>query len=75
MTCLDVILRLVRPGETVIAGDDIYGGTNRLLTYLKNHLGVDVQHVDTTNLDAVLPHLKPGNKSVIHPLTWLQACL
>jgi O-acetylhomoserine/O-acetylserine sulfhydrylase-like pyridoxal-dependent enzyme len=35
MTALDVILRLVSPGDTVVAGDDIYGGTDRLLTYMK----------------------------------------
>lgn len=62
MTCLDTILRLVRPGETVLAGDDLYGGTNRLLTYLGTHGGVDVRHVDTTDVDKVIPHLGPGNK-------------
>ncbi|WWD22393.1 cystathionine beta-lyase [Kwoniella shandongensis] len=62
MTCLDTILRLVKPGETVLAGDDLYGGTNRLLTYLGTHGGVDVRHVDTTKVEAVLPHLEPGNK-------------
>ncbi|BEI87502.1 uncharacterized protein CcaverHIS019_0102200 [Cutaneotrichosporon cavernicola] len=62
MTCLDVILRLVKPGETVLAGDDLYGGTNRLLTYLSSHGGVDVRHVDTTKVEGVMPHLEPGNK-------------
>ncbi|WVQ76274.1 cystathionine beta-lyase [Cryptococcus sp. DSM 104548] len=62
MTCLDTILRLVKPGETVIAGDDIYGGTNRLLTYLGTHGGVDVRHVDTTGVKNLLPHLGAGNK-------------
>ncbi|KAL7418885.1 cystathionine beta-lyase [Cryptotrichosporon argae] len=62
MTCLDVILRLVKPGETVLAGDDLYGGTNRLLTYVKSHGGVNVVHADTTRVDALLPHLKEGNK-------------
>jgi cystathionine beta-lyase/cystathionine gamma-synthase len=62
MTCLDMILRLVKPGETVLAGDDIYGGTNRLLTYLSTHGGVDVQHLDTTRPELLLPHLTEGNK-------------
>jgi cystathionine beta-lyase/cystathionine gamma-synthase len=62
MTSLDTILRLVKPGETVIAGDDIYGGTNRLLTYLGTHGGVNVIHVDTTEVEAIMPHLVPGNK-------------
>ncbi|WWC66872.1 cystathionine beta-lyase [Kwoniella pini CBS 10737] len=62
MTCLDTILRLVKPGETVLAGDDLYGGTNRLLTYLGTHGGVKVIHADTTRIEALRPHLQPGNK-------------
>lgn len=46
MTALDVILRLVRAGDVIIAGDDIYGGTDRLLTYMKDHGMADVRHVD-----------------------------
>jgi len=53
MGALDVITRLLKPGDEVITGDDLYGGTNRLLTYLKNSQGVVVHHVDTTNADNV----------------------
>lgn len=53
MGALDVITRLLKPGDEVITGDDLYGGTNRLLTYLKNNQGVIVHHVDTTNVDSV----------------------
>ncbi|WVF66200.1 cystathionine beta-lyase [Kwoniella sp. CBS 6097] len=62
MTCLDTILRMVKPGETVLAGDDLYGGTNRLLTYLGTHGGVNVIHADTTRIEALRPYLQPGNK-------------
>ncbi|KAK0629914.1 Cys/Met metabolism PLP-dependent enzyme-domain-containing protein [Bombardia bombarda] len=54
MGALDVITRLLRPGDEVITGDDLYGGTNRLLTYLKNNQGVIVHHVDTTNVSNVV---------------------
>ncbi|KAK4186882.1 Cys/Met metabolism PLP-dependent enzyme-domain-containing protein [Podospora australis] len=53
MGALDVITRLLKPGDEVITGDDLYGGTNRLLTYLKNNQGVIVHHVDSTNVDRV----------------------
>lgn len=53
MGALDVITRLLRPGDEVITGDDLYGGTNRLLTYLSTNQGVVVRHVDTTNVDRV----------------------
>ncbi|KAI1116828.1 cystathionine beta-l [Nemania sp. NC0429] len=53
MGALDVITRLLRPGDEVITGDDLYGGTNRLLTYLSTNQGIVVRHVDTTELEKV----------------------
>jgi cystathionine beta-lyase len=53
MGALDVITRVLKPGDEVVTGDDLYGGTNRLLTYLKNHNDIKVHHVDTTKLDVL----------------------
>jgi cystathionine beta-lyase len=53
MTALDVITRLLRPGDEVVTGDDLYGGTHRLLKHLSSHGGIIVHHVDTTNPEAV----------------------
>ncbi|GJC93903.1 cystathionine betalyase [Colletotrichum higginsianum] len=53
MGALDVITRLLRPGDEVITGDDLYGGTNRLLAYLSSNQGIIVHHVDTTNVENV----------------------
>ncbi|KAM7217025.1 Cys/Met metabolism PLP-dependent enzyme domain containing protein [Rhypophila decipiens] len=65
MGALDVITRLLKPGDEVITGDDLYGGTNRLLTYLKNNQGVMVHHVDTTNLDKVKAALSDKTAMVL----------
>lgn len=65
MAALDVITRILKPGDEVIAGDDIYGGTNRLLTYLKSHNGVIVNHVDTTDTKVILPHLSDKTAMVL----------
>ncbi|KAK9770316.1 putative Cys/Met metabolism PLP-dependent enzyme-domain-containing protein [Seiridium cardinale] len=53
MGALDVITRMLRPGDEVITGDDLYGGTNRLLTYLASNQGIVVHHVDTTTVKRV----------------------
>ncbi|KAJ1551581.1 cystathionine beta-lyase [Cladochytrium tenue] len=53
MSALDIILRLVRHDEEIVAGDDLYGGTNRLLTQLARVAGIRVHHVDTTDVAAV----------------------
>ena len=46
MGALDVIFRLLKPGEEIIAGNDLYGGSNRLLGYLKTHNGIHTHHVE-----------------------------
>lgn len=51
MAALDTICRLLLPGDEVVTGNDLYGGTNRLLSHLAQ-LGVVVHHVDTTDLSA-----------------------
>ena len=65
MAALDVITRLLKPGCEVIAADDLYGGTNRLLAYLRTHMGVTVHHVDTTVADSVIPVLNPGKTAMV----------
>ena len=49
MAALSVVLRLVRAGQHVVAGDDIYGGTSRLLAQVAPGLGIDVTNVDTSD--------------------------
>ena len=53
MGALDVITRLLKPGDEVVTGDDLYGGTNRLLKFLSVHGGIIVHHVDTTDPEKV----------------------
>ncbi|KII89746.1 hypothetical protein PLICRDRAFT_39906 [Plicaturopsis crispa FD-325 SS-3] len=65
MAALDVILRLLKPGDEVIAGDDLYGGTNRLLNYLKTHGGVVVHNVDTTDPTTLHKHIKAGKTAMV----------
>ncbi|EKM78669.1 hypothetical protein AGABI1DRAFT_41416 [Agaricus bisporus var. burnettii JB137-S8] len=65
MAALDVILRMLKPGDEVIAGDDLYGGTNRLLGYIKSHVGVTVHHVDTTNTESLHPYIHPGKTAMV----------
>ena len=65
MAALDVITRLLRPGDEVVTGDDLYGGTNRLLKYLADNAGIIVHHVDTTNTETVRRVLGPKTAMVL----------
>lgn len=65
MGALDVITRLLKPGDEVITGDDLYGGTNRLLKYLSIHASITVHHVDFTNDSALKETFTPKTTMVI----------
>jgi cystathionine gamma-synthase len=50
----DALLRsILRPGDTILLGDDVYGGTYRLLNDVFTPWGVIVQVVDSSDLGAV----------------------
>ncbi|KAF9298762.1 cystathionine beta-lyase [Linnemannia elongata] len=65
MTALDVITRLVKAGEEVIAGNDLYGGTNRLLSFLATHNNVKTHHIDTTDSETIIPYLSEKTRLVL----------
>ena len=64
MGCLDVILKLLKPGDKVLAGDDLYGGTHRLLTYMNNKGDLRVEHWDTANTELFLSKITPDTKMI-----------
>jgi cystathionine beta-lyase/cystathionine gamma-synthase len=47
------VLRLVRPGERVLCGNDLYGGTFRLFDKVLADYGILFEYVDTTDTVAV----------------------
>ncbi|PHH81821.1 hypothetical protein CDD83_3466 [Cordyceps sp. RAO-2017] len=65
MGALDIITRLLRPGAEVITGDDLYGGTHRLLSYMASNQGIIVHHVDTTSTFSVTQSLSAKTAMVI----------
>ncbi len=77
MAALSAVLRLVRNGEHVVAGDDIYGGTSRLLTRVAPDLGISVTNVSTTETECgpLTCHMHAALSDVSFPLcSWL-TCL
>lgn len=53
MAAIDTVLRLVRPGERVLCGNDLYGGTFRLFDKVLADYGIVFDYVDTTDTAAV----------------------
>ncbi|ODQ79241.1 hypothetical protein BABINDRAFT_162278 [Babjeviella inositovora NRRL Y-12698] len=60
----DVITRLLSPGDEVIAGDDLYGGTHRLLTSLNKSGHLKVHHHDTTDTELIKSKINTNIKMI-----------
>jgi len=67
MAAIDTLFRLVAAGEHVLAGNDVYGGTFRLLDKVFKDYGVEYSFVEMTDLEAVKKGLKPNTR-----LVWME---
>ncbi|WP_314102677.1 cystathionine gamma-synthase [uncultured Frigoribacterium sp.] len=62
----DALLRSVlRPGSRVVMGNDVYGGTHRLVNRVWTPWGVTLETVEMTDLDAVRAAVRPGETDVL----------
>lgn len=62
------IMQLLRPGDHVVACDDVYGGTFRILDKLFVPMGVRVSWVDLTDPAALAAAIEPATK-----LVWVES--
>jgi cystathionine gamma-lyase len=67
MAGTDAILRLLSPGDHVLAGNDVYGGTFRLFDSEFHRYGLEFTYVDTSDLEQVRKNLRPETR-----LVWLE---
>jgi cystathionine beta-lyase len=65
MAAMVAVTRLVKAGEEILAGDDLYGGTVRLLSRVAPGLGLRVRHVDTTDPAAVAAAVSPETRLLL----------
>lgn len=64
---MDAIMKMLRPGDHVIASNDLYGGTYRLFTKVYAHYGIEFSFVDMTRLTFVEQTIKPSTR-----LIWIE---
>ena len=62
---LALIVAGARPGSSVLAARDLYGGTRVLLETMLRPAGVSVDYVDMTNLEAIRDGLSKRQRTVL----------
>lgn len=65
MAAISSVVMLFERGDHFIVGDDVYGGTFRVLSKVFNRFGIDVTYVDTSDVSRVKAAVKDHTKAVI----------
>ncbi len=60
-----LLLALLKKGDTIVAGDDLYGGTRRLFTHVMAKFGVRVVYVDTTSAHVLAEALEEHRPRIL----------
>jgi len=55
MAAIDTIFRMLNPGDKVVSGDDVYGGTFRLCTQICARFGLEFSFVDLSDPGVEIP--------------------
>ncbi len=61
---IDAVMRLLSPGDHVVAGDDMYGGTFRLFDRVLRRYGYEFSFVDFRDIEAVRSAIRPATRMI-----------
>ncbi|GMQ77755.1 MAG: cystathionine gamma-synthase [Anaerolineae bacterium] len=67
MAAIDGLMRMLKPGDHVVCGDDVYGGTHRLFDKILTGYGLEFSYIDTTNIDNIVQAIQDNTKMI-----WLE---
>jgi cystathionine beta-lyase len=67
LAAIDCVLRTLNPGDEVIAGNDLYGGTYRMFTRLFQKYGLEFTYVDIDSGENISKEITEKTK-----LVWLE---
>lgn len=63
----DAIIKCLKPGDHILASNDLYGGTYRLIRQVFGPFGIESDFIDMSSLDTVRKNLKVSTK-----LIWIE---
>jgi len=67
MGATDAVLKLLQPGDEVITGNDLYGGSYRIFTKIFTKYGIKFHFLDLSNPENMLPYINEKTK-----LVWIE---
>jgi len=65
MSAIACLMEVFKPGDHIIASDDLYGGSVRYFGNISQKNGLSFEFVDTSDLTRIETCLKPETKAVL----------
>lgn len=65
MAAIHGLVAMLKAGDHLICSANVYGGTARFFNLIVRHYGIEIEYVDTTNVDTVAKAIK-ANTKLIH---------
>lgn len=64
LAAIDCVMKLLKPGDEVIAMDDLYGGSFRLFTRFYEPIGIKFTFMDMSNPEKIQDHITENTKLI-----------
>jgi len=64
MGAIDAVIRLLRPGDEVITGDDLYGGSYRIFTKIYENYGIKFHFINLTDTNNIQKYINTNTKLI-----------
>lgn len=64
MGATDAVIKLLRPGDEVITGDDLYGGSYRMFTKIFEPYGIKFHFINLTDANNIKKHINKNTKMI-----------
>ncbi|WP_207420522.1 cystathionine gamma-synthase [Desertivirga brevis] len=67
MAATDAVMKLLKPGDEIIASNDLYGGSYRMFTRIFANYGIIFHFIDLSSPDNIIPYINAKTR-----LIWLE---
>ncbi|MBK6523723.1 MAG: cystathionine gamma-synthase [Sphingobacteriaceae bacterium] len=64
MGATDAVMKLLRPGDEVITGDDLYGGSYRMFTKIFENYGIKFHFINLSNAENITKYVNKNTKLI-----------
>ena len=64
MGAIDAVIRMLRPGDEVITGDDLYGGSYRIFTKIYENYGIKFHFINLTDTNNIQNYINTHTKLI-----------